>query len=241
MVVRRLALLAVVVVCLALSSPVWAGTVTFGGTAPSGQGMLNFTPGLGHTLSIGAGSGGLGALVSDMFISTYVCGGECAVTNGYLTLTTGAETSGFTGGGTFAYAFAKGGTLSIIGGMPFLGIANGTTLLSFSFLPGASFTGSITTGIFAGSADLTTLLLNAQLASNLGKITYTGGSNDEITISLNNVCQSGGKCTGPILSDSTGLEFIPEPATLSVMGVGLFAFGAGLRRKMANTANTMGA
>jgi len=241
MVVRRLTLCAVMVFCLAVAGPVWAGTLTFNGTSSTGQGALNFTPGMGDSLTIGAGAGGLGALVTDLISSFPICGGDCTITGGYLTLKSGGETSGSATGLTFGYTFGAGGTLSVIGGIAGLGIANNSTLLTVSFLPNATFSGAITTGVFQGALNLATLSLNATILNALGGIKFTGGSHDDITISLDDVCQMGGKCNGPILASTTAFQFIPEPATLSVMGVGLFAFGAGLRRKMANTANTRGA
>src|SRR5271157_4259673 len=221
MVARRLALLAMVVVCLALSSPVWAGSSTFDGTAPKGQGALNFTPGVGDSLTVGAGNGGLGALVTDLFLDIPGCGAGCdyTVTGGYTTLTSGKETSGFSGGGAFSYNFAGGGTLKIIGGITGLGIANGSTLLTLSFLPGATFSGGGSTGVYQGLVDLSSIMLNPVLHLAIGGVMFNGGANDEVTLQLfDNNCGTGGKCFGPLLTADTGLQFIPEPATLSVLG-----------------------
>ncbi len=234
MVARKLVLLAVLVVCLAVVSPAWAGTLTYEGTAPQGQGELNFTPGVGNTLTIGAdGKGNLGALVTDLFFSIPQCaGGDCAVQNGYLTLTTGKETSGSSIGGAFSYNFGAGGALSIVGGISTLGIANGSTLLTLSFLNGATFSGGGTSGVFQGNVNLASIVLNPVIQLAVGGVMFTGGSNDELSISLDNACGMGGKCFGPLLSSTTGLQYVPEPATLSVLGIGLFASGAGLRKKM---------
>ena len=235
MVVRKLILLAALVVGLALASPVWAGTLTFDGTnLPNGQGLLNFAPGVGHTLTIGSGNGGLGALITEMVSSPSICGaGNCAVTGGYSTLVTGAETSGVHGGGSFAYTFGGGGTFSIIGGIAGLGIANGSTLLTLSFLPGMTFSGFGNVGVISGNVNLSSIVLNPLLNAALANHLFIGGSVFLETISLNAACQNGGNCFGPLQIASANLQFIPEPATLSVLGVGLFAFGAGLRRKVA--------
>ena len=67
-----------------------------------------------------------------------------------------------------------------------------------------------------------------------GSYTFTGGSGDAITISLNTGCAGGGSCIGLVDQASASLETvtaIAEPATLSVLGTGLFALGTGLRRK----------
>jgi len=230
MVARRLALLAMVVVCLALSSSVWAGTLTFNGFNAGGQGTLNFNPGIGNSLTIGAGHGANGALVTD-FLNTYgICSGDCALTGGYLTLTSGPETSGFHGGvpAIFSYSFGAGGTIDIFGKIPTLGINSSSLLFSASFLPGTTFSGAGTVGSFLGQLNIASVILNAAL----GTYHYTGASNDDLSFSLSDSCATGGKCSGSVIQSTTSLQTIPEPATLSVLGCGLFAFGAGLRRKM---------
>ena len=233
MAVNRLILLAALVGCLALGVPAWAGTLQFHGFDFAGQGQLSFTPGLGNTLSIGAGGGGNGAIITDFFNSGILptfCAGDCPIVGGYLTLTTGAETSGSTGGGSFSYSFGGGGMIQVIGEIPTLGINSPTTLFSAKFLPvGTTFSGSGTVGSLIGQLDLSTIMLAAQL----GMYKYTGGSNDDLSFSISPSCATGGKCTGTLVQSDTSLQTIPEPATLSVLGVGLFTFGAGLRRRMA--------
>ena len=67
----------------------------------------------------------------------------------------------------------------------------------------------------------------------LGNYKYSGGNNNDISFNVSPSCSTGGICTGTIVQSDTTLQTIPEPATLSVLGVGLFAFGTGLRRRMA--------
>jgi PEP-CTERM motif len=231
MAVRRLMLFATLVVCLALAGSAWAGTLTFNGFMPNGQGQLDFTPGLGNSLTIGAGNGGNGALVSD-FINTGIgppiCGGDCTIVGGYLTLTTGPETSGFSGGGIFSYSFGAGGVVKITGEIPMLGINSPTVLFMASTLPGTTFSGAGSVGSFLGQLNLASIVLAPQL----GTYHFTGGSNDDLSFGISPSCSTGGVCKGSLVQSTTALQTIPEPATLSVLGVGLFTFGAGLRRRM---------
>jgi hypothetical protein len=51
---RRFISSGILAMCLALAVPASAGTLQFTGFTPNGQGALNFTPGIGNTLTIGA-------------------------------------------------------------------------------------------------------------------------------------------------------------------------------------------
>jgi len=224
MVVRKLTLLTM---CLALSSPVWAGTLQFAGNDISGQGLLSFTPGAGAELTIGSGNGGNGALITDFLNTTGVCSGNCSITAGYLTLTTGTEASSTFFPGGVSYTFNSGGSIKVIGGIPFLGIANGGTLFSATFGPGGGIAIFGDSGSFGGGMNLASIVLNPLL----GAYEFSAGHDNEFAFNFDPACATGGSCTGTI-SQSTLQLAIPEPATLSVLGAGLFAFGAGLRRKM---------
>jgi PEP-CTERM motif-containing protein len=227
MAVRKLVLCAILAMCLAIVVPAWAGTLQFTGTTFAGQGALSFTPGLGNDLTIGAGNGGQGALITDLVNNLFICNGDCAITGGYLTLMSGGETSGSAGGGSFTYTFGAGGQIQIFGSIPSHNI-NSALIFSAQFLPGGIFTGAGTIGSYIASLNLGSIFLNP----NLGTYKYVGGANNDISITINNGCGNGGPCNGSIYNSLTTIQTIPEPATLSVLGVGLFAFGAGLRRKM---------
>ena len=68
MAVRRLILFAALAASLTLAAPAWAGSTSIPRQRfCTGQGALSFTPGLGNALTIGAGGGGNGALVTDFF------------------------------------------------------------------------------------------------------------------------------------------------------------------------------
>jgi len=228
MVVRRFTLCAVMVLCLAFAGPAWAGALQFTGDNLSGQGLLSFTPGAGAQLTIGSGNGGNGALITDFLNGAGVCSGNCSITAGYLTLTTGTEASSTFFPGGVTYGFNSGGSIKITGGIPLLSIANGSTLFSANFLPGGEITIFGGSGSFAGGVNLASVVLNPLL----GTYQFSAGHDNDFAFNIDPACATGGSCTGTI-SQSTLQLMIPEPATLSVLGVGLFAFGAGLRRKMA--------
>jgi hypothetical protein len=228
MAVRKVILFVTLVVCLALAGPAWAGTLTFNGFNVNGQGLLSFTPGLGNSLTIGAGNGGNGALVTDFFNTGGICTGDCSIMGGYLTLSTGPETSGFHGGGIFSYSYGAGGAVDIFGKVPSLGINVSTLLFSASLLPGTTFSGAGSVGSVLGQLNIGSIVLNPAL----GTYHFSGASNDDLSFSISPSCATGGKCTGSLIQSTTSLQTIPEPATLSVLGVGLFTFGAGLRRRM---------
>ena len=117
--------------------------------------------------------------------------------------------------------------MKIIGEVPMLGINTPTVLFTASFLSG-SFTGGGSVGSVTPAIDLASIMLAPQL----GLYNYSGANNDDISFNISPSCSTGGICTGPIIQSDTTLQTIPEPGTLSVLGVG-FAFGAGLRRRMA--------
>jgi hypothetical protein len=207
------------------------------GLNPNGQGALSFTPGAGNTLTIGAGDGGSGGLESDFFNSFGFCLGDCNIVSGYVTLITGPETSGFANGSIWSYHYGAGGTLTITGEIPSMGINSPIVLLTANFLPGTTFSGAGTVGSFVGQINLASIGLAAQL----GTYQYSGASNDELSVSIDPGCANGGMCTGTVIQSLTTIQTIPEPGTLSVLGAGLIFSGAGLYKTAARKARSSGA
>jgi hypothetical protein len=228
---RRFTSSGILAIGLALAVPAWAGTLQFNGFNPNGQGALNFTPGIGNTLTIGAGNGGSGGLDTDFFNTYGICMGDCNIVGGYITLTTGPETGGFANGSIWSYNYGTGGTVKVTGEIPFLGINSPTVLFTASLLPGTTFSGAGTVGAFDGEINLASIGLAAQL----GTYHYSGASNDELSISIDPGCANGGVCNGTVIQSLTTVQTIPEPGTLAVLGAGLIFSGAGLYRKAPRT------
>jgi hypothetical protein len=121
--------------------------------------------------------------------------------------------------------------MTIMGAIPTLGINTPTVLFTASFL-GGSFAGSGVTGSFVAGISLASVVLAPQL----GLYNYEGGDNDDIVFNISGTtCSTGGICSGPVNESDTTFQTIPipEPTTLSVLVVGLFTCGNGLRRRMA--------
>ena len=235
-----LALLAVGLLVAPLTAR--AGTIQFTGTDVNGQGTLNFTPGVGDALTVGAGGGGSGALIQSLFDTVGLgCGAGCTIsggTGGYMTLSSGLETGGSCSGGNCLYNFAAGGTIDVFGTVT---SSHGTStgeLFTATFTTG-SFSASGTVGTFSGGLLISSIkLCPAGFCTNtgggaFGSYTFVGGSGDAITISLNSNCSQGGVCQGLVDQGSISMQTtVPEPATLSVLGAGLLALGTGLRKKL---------
>jgi len=219
------------VVALALAIPAWAN-VEFSGNSVSGQGLFSFNPGIGHTATIAAGNGGSGALISNV-LDDGICGGNCAITGGYMTLTTGGEVSRTFFPGGVVYTFNPGGAITIRGEIPALGINTLSTLFSATWI-GETLTvtkaGSSAIGTLSGTINLSTIYLNPHL----GNYEYQGANALETAFALNVGCATGGNCTGK-LNTSDVLLSVPDSSALLNLDVacsfGMVALVA-LRRRI---------
>jgi len=202
--------------------PAWAGGtgIEFTGSSPGGQGVLAFKPGTGHDLVI------TGALISNIVNNLGVCGGDCAVTHGSMSLLSGGESSVANPvAGTYIYTFKAGGTIDIFGEIA--GMTHPELLFSATFLNGGVFTVSGSTGVFSANINLASIYLNPAL----GKYTFSGGATDSISLSLNLACSTGGLCLGSINSAEADLGVTSEPSTLGLLGSGLAVFAGVIRRR----------
>jgi hypothetical protein len=199
--------------------PAWAGGtgIDFTGNTPGGQGILAFKPGVGHDLII------TGALISNILNSFGVCGGNCTVVGGTMSVITAGET-GVTG--AYTYSFGAGGTIDIFGKIPSLGINTTTLLFSATFLNG-TFTVAGTLGVFAANINLASVVLD----SKLGTYTFGSGGSETLSLDLKALCSTGGACLGSITQASANLGVISEPSTLILLGSGLAAFAGVIRRR----------
>lgn len=216
----RVVLFAAVMVCIVpmVALPAHAETIGFSGsTASPGGGTFGFTPAAGASISVS------NALIQSLLTSFGACNPSCAVSGGLLNLTSGGQIANPVPG---LYIFGAGGTINITGGIAALGIAAGSSLLSATFLPNATFNFSATsTSTFGGNLNLASIMLNPAI----GTFTYIGGSDNQVFM---NVKFAGGTYSGDVFSSNVAIQATPisEPASLSLIGVGLIGFAALLRR-----------
>jgi hypothetical protein len=156
------------------------------------------------------------------------------VTGGTVSFT-GTLTNVSVNGGVAEYVFTLT-SLTITGGVSAAGVANGTTLMN---LTGTGTTVVITTGTSGWSVNLegAPVSLSAVLLAYFGAPT-TGWAIDS-SINTNagpacattNTCTDGFTLTAESQSQFTALEGVPEPGTLSMLGLGMLGvLGLGVRR-----------
>jgi hypothetical protein len=165
--------------------------------------------------------------VTGLFTPSCTICPSLSITNGALNFQTGA----ITGTSPLNMDFAPGGSIEITGGIPALGIPNGSVLLEGSF-SGGSLSNYIFFTLFSGEGTDTQ---NPALASHYGL-----GSSDYSFVGLD---LSGG---GLVYNARTGLyqtntiaatdyanAYVPEPTVSILLATALLLTGAALRRRLA--------
>jgi hypothetical protein len=165
--------------------------------------------------------------VTGLFTPSCTICSSLSITNGALNFQTGA----ITGTSPLSMEFAPGGSIEITGGIPALGVPNGSVLLQGSFSAG-SLSNYIFFTLFSAEGTDTE---NPVLASSYGL-----GSSDYSFVGLD---LSGG---GLVYNSRTGLyqtntiaatdyanAYVPEPAVSILLVTALVLIGATLRRRLA--------
>ena len=184
--------------------PAKADGIDFLGTG----GSMSFIPSLGNVFNASATIGTVNRLISPS--TTF------PVTSGLLSLTSGAATCVFTSPSCTSFVmFGPGGSLTLTGGIPTFGIADGTNLVAGSFLSGALFSFGGGVGSFSGGVSITSI--NASLLTSM----FPGLSLPP-SIGPGTVAQvffSWDQTTGAGTIGSTNFLFtVPEPSTLVLLG-----------------------
>jgi hypothetical protein len=223
---------------LPFSVPAWLSLTWFLSVFPGGllaAPIIEFLPGNISLAQIGY-AGGAAGLATSLSIpiatirgtNTPVATSDLAVTNGSLDFVTGSLTAFSTNGGS-AWDFAPGGSITVVGGVPALGIPDGTTLLSGSFDNTVSLTGTdptlATDGFLVATfSDTKDLMLLASFGLDpdtqfRGALTLTGRLVDFPGEPLPAFVTTG---IGSV--SLVNIASVPVPTTLALLVLGLAGF-----------------
>lgn len=205
---KWLPLIGLAILTLMLVAPAaQADVYTFSGSSALGSGSFTFTPGSGNTLYV------TGALINRFLQSIGLCSSApCTVTGGTATLSSGGQTGTM---GPAGFIFDAGGVLTIVGGISALGIPNGTTLLTATFLSGQTlqFNGSL--GTFRGSLDPSSVYIDSRITNQSptsGTVTQS-----EFKVTFN---AGSGTYSGKVSQSSINVIATPEAGSILLLGVG---------------------
>lgn len=207
--------LALAVMVAGWASPARADRIDFVGLS---GGTLSFNPAVGNSLSVS------GAPLNFLTLASS-SPALVAVTNGSLSLTSGSALSidtttlpGFT-----IAVFGPGGNVTLVGGVPSLGIADGTTLAT------GSFQGALALMPSSFGGGWTVSSLYSGLITGLGFAPDAGIGLGSLSLSLFSQFDQG-VWSGSLNSSNVAVP-IPVPATLLLFGLGLLIAAGFLRKK----------
>lgn len=235
---------AIAVLCLALlPSPARAGSI---GTSKSKSKEIDFKGGAGGTFSYTIGTGDTADVTNapENTVISFPSFLSLAIQDGTLDFTTGPCISGCHEGtqGGFDYSvpqFGKGGSLTLYGGIPSLGIKDGTELIEATFVPfrGQTAVGmSLSANPHAASgmtAMLEVLSINPALLAYFNINAHFTGGKGSLSDLLMRLAFVSPSWNGEIKSSDLLIDpALPEPPSLILLGTAMLFMAYLIRRKI---------